>query len=80
MNITAGAATALALKPWVLAEEQEWKSPVVYPDPAVEVIDPRFAKYKVINAAFSVALRTTATATIGTGRAGCSLASTTRAG
>jgi len=51
MNITAGAATALALKPWVLAEEQEWKSPVVYPDPAVEVIDPRFAKYKVGNAA-----------------------------
>src|SRR5437667_5408004 len=51
MNITAGAATALALKPWVIAEEQEWKSPVVYRDPAVEVIDARFAKYRVINAA-----------------------------
>ena len=51
MNITAGAATALALKPWALAEEQELKSRVVYPDPAVEVIEPRFQKYKVGNAA-----------------------------
>ena len=51
MNITASAATALALKPWALAEEQELKSRVVYPDPAVEVIDPRFQKYKVGNAA-----------------------------
>src|SRR5437879_888024 len=51
MDVTLGAATALALKPWALAEEQERKSLVVYPDPAVEVIDPRFAKYKVGNAA-----------------------------
>jgi gluconolactonase len=51
MDITVGAATALALKPWALADEQERKSLVVYPDPAVEVIDPRFTKYKVINAA-----------------------------
>jgi gluconolactonase len=51
MNITASAATALALKPWALAEQQERKSLVAYPDPAVEVIDPRFAKYKVANAA-----------------------------
>ncbi len=51
MNITAGAATTLALKPWALAEEQELKSRVVYPDPAVQVIDPRFQKYKVGNAA-----------------------------
>ncbi len=51
MNVTAGAATALALKPWGLAEEQERERPVGYPDPAVEVIDPRFGKYKVINAA-----------------------------
>ncbi len=51
MDITLGAATALALKPWALAEEQERKSLVVYPDPAVEVIDPRFTKYKVGNAA-----------------------------
>jgi gluconolactonase len=51
MNMTAGAASALALKPWALADEHERKSPVAYPDPAVEVVDPRFAKYKVINAA-----------------------------
>jgi gluconolactonase len=51
MDITLGAATALALKPWALAEKQERKSLVAYPDPAVEVIDPRFTKYKVGNAA-----------------------------
>src|SRR5437879_11674875 len=51
MNVTASAATALALNPLALAEEQERKSPVVYPDPAIEVVDPRFAKYKVGNAA-----------------------------
>src|ERR1700694_1269373 len=51
MNVSAGAATALALKPLALAEEQERKSPVVYPDPAVEETDPRFAKYRVGNAA-----------------------------
>ena len=49
--MTAGAATALALKPSVLANDHELKTPVVYPDPAVEVVDPRFAKYKVGNAA-----------------------------
>ena len=51
INMTAGAATALALKSSVLAGEPEQKNPVVYPDPAVEVVDPRFAKYKVGNAA-----------------------------
>jgi gluconolactonase len=51
IDITVGAATTLALKPWALANEQEHKSVVVYPDPAVEVIDPRFTKYKVVNAA-----------------------------
>src|ERR1700674_606998 len=51
MNVAAGAATALAFKPLALAEEQERKSPVVYPDPAVEETDPRFAKYRVGNAA-----------------------------
>src|SRR5258708_1393570 len=30
---------------------QERKGPVAYPDPAVEVVDPRFAKYKIGNAA-----------------------------
>lgn len=51
MNMTAGAASALAFKPWASAEQKEQKSLVIYPDPAVEVIDPRFGKYKVINAA-----------------------------
>ena len=51
ISMTAGAATALALKPSVLANDHELKTPVVYPDPAVEVFDPRFAKYKVGNAA-----------------------------
>jgi gluconolactonase len=51
MNVAAGAATALAIQPLALAGEQNPKSPVGYPDPAVEVVDPRFAKYKVGNAA-----------------------------
>jgi len=33
------------------APAQGRKNPVVYPDPAVEVLDPRFAKYRVGNAA-----------------------------
>ena len=51
LNMTAGAASALALQPLALAEKREQKDLVVYPDPAVEVIDPRFAKYRVVNAA-----------------------------
>ena len=56
MNVTAGAMTALALDPLQRAQgresrTQESKNPVPYPDPAVEVVDPRFAKYKIITAA-----------------------------
>ena len=51
LNVTAGAATALVCDPMALANGQERKAPVVYPDPAVEVIDPRFARYVVGNAA-----------------------------
>lgn len=51
MNFTASAATALAFHPLARAAEEAQKTPVLYPDPAVEVIDPRFAKYKIINAA-----------------------------
>ncbi len=51
MNIAAGTAASLALQPWELAEAQQSKSPVIYPDPAIESIDPRFAKYIVGNAA-----------------------------
>ena len=51
MNLTAGAVTAMAIEPLTLGKAQEAKSPVAYPDSAVEIVDPRFAKYKVINAA-----------------------------
>src|SRR5271170_7161526 len=51
MNLTASSATALAFHPFARAAEQTQKTPVVYPDAAVEVIDPRFAKYRVGNAA-----------------------------
>ena len=49
--MAAGVTTALAFEPLGFGSGQERKSPVAYPDPAVEVIDPRFAKYKVGNAA-----------------------------
>ena len=53
MNLSVGAATAFAFHPLARAEapNQTQKTPVLYPDPAVEVIDQRFAKYKVGNAA-----------------------------
>src|SRR5215472_5111156 len=51
MNVTAGAVTALALDPVARATGSEQKTVVAYPDPAVEVVDPRFAKYRVISAA-----------------------------
>jgi gluconolactonase len=51
MNLTASAATAMTFSPLAFAVEQEHKPLVTYPDPAIEVVDPRFAKYKVINAA-----------------------------
>ena len=51
LNTTAAATTTLAFKSLAFAREQERKSPVVYPDPAVEIVDPSFAKYRVPNAA-----------------------------
>jgi gluconolactonase len=50
INVTAGATAAAALKPFAAAQ-QERKNPVPYPDAAVEVVDPRFSKYRVGNAA-----------------------------
>lgn len=50
MNMTAAAVTALAFDPLARARQQA-KTPVAYPDPAVEIIDPRFAKYRVQSAA-----------------------------
>jgi gluconolactonase len=51
MNLTASAATVLVFRPLAHAAEQVQKTPVVYPDPAIEIIDRRFAKYMVGNAA-----------------------------
>jgi len=51
MNLTASAATALAFHPLSLSAKPSQKNLTTYPDPAVEVVDPRFAKYKVGNAA-----------------------------
>jgi gluconolactonase len=56
MNVTAGAVTAIALDPLQRAQGQgskiqETKNPVAYPDSAIEIVDPRFAKYRIITAA-----------------------------
>ncbi len=51
VSMAAGATMAFALKPSAFASEQEAKQPIPYPDPAVEVLDPRFAKYQIISAA-----------------------------
>lgn len=51
INATAGATTALAFKATTTGRPQQPKTTVIYPDPAVEIVDPRFAKYKVGNAA-----------------------------
>jgi gluconolactonase len=51
MNVSAGAASALALQPLAMASQQERKTPVAYPDPAIQVLDPRFNKYRIVSAA-----------------------------
>jgi gluconolactonase len=51
INLTAGAVTALAVDSLPLASVAQTKTPVAYPDPAVEMVDPRFAKYKIQSAA-----------------------------
>ena len=51
MNLAAGFSTALAFEPLGFASGQERKNPVPYPDPAIEVVDPRFAKCRIISAA-----------------------------
>jgi gluconolactonase len=50
LNVAASGAAALAFEP-LAVDGQERRSPAAYPDPAVEVVDPRFEKYRVINAA-----------------------------
>ncbi|HLJ78863.1 MAG TPA: SMP-30/gluconolactonase/LRE family protein [Acidobacteriaceae bacterium] len=51
VNMAAGATIAAVLKPVAHARGQEPKRPTPYPDPAVEVVDPRFAQYRVPSAA-----------------------------
>jgi gluconolactonase len=51
VSMAAGATMAAAWKPGAFAREQEQKHPTLYPDPAIEAVDPRFAKYQILSAA-----------------------------
>jgi gluconolactonase len=51
VSMAAGTTMTLALQPAAFASEPEPKSPIPYPDPAVEVVDPRFAQYQITSAA-----------------------------
>jgi gluconolactonase len=51
LTMTAGATAACASKSLALPGQHEQKTPAPYPDPAIEVVDPRFAKYIVANTA-----------------------------
>src|ERR1035441_427058 len=51
VSMAAGTTFSLALQPSALASALEAKSLAVYPDPAVEIVDPRFAKYQISSAA-----------------------------
>ena len=51
VNMAAGATMAAVLKPFAFTDAQESKHPTPYPDAAVEIVDPRFAKYRIQSAA-----------------------------
>jgi gluconolactonase len=51
MSMATGTTMALALQRAAFGLQPEQKNPVPYPDPAVEVVDPRFMKYQVNSAA-----------------------------
>src|SRR5438270_13518146 len=51
VNLTGGAIAALAFDSLLLAAAQQGRTLVAYPDPAVEIVDPLFAKYKIERAA-----------------------------
>ncbi len=51
MSAAATTAAAFAMEPSAVAKDWGHPATVRYPDPAVEVVDPRFAKYRVGNAA-----------------------------
>ena len=50
LNVAAGGAAAMTNLAGI-ASEQDGKKPVPYPDAAIEVVDPRFEKYRVSNTA-----------------------------
>jgi gluconolactonase len=51
INASAGATATLGLQSVAFVGAQERKRPVIYPDAAVEVVDPGFARYVIGNAA-----------------------------
>ena len=51
LNLAATAAATMALEPTSFATNPDVNAPVHYPDAAIEIVDPRFAKYVVFNAA-----------------------------
>jgi gluconolactonase len=51
LNLAAAVTATMALEPVAFVANADTKNPVHYPDPAIEVVDPRFAKYVVGNAA-----------------------------
>jgi len=51
LNVTTAATAAMILEPASFAGNSDAKAPVHYPDAAIEIVDPRFAKYVVGNAA-----------------------------
>ena len=51
MSVAGAGAATMAMNPSGIAETAKQTNPVVYPDPAIEIVDPRFAKYVVGNAA-----------------------------
>ncbi len=51
LNLASTAAAAAVIEPTAFATGSDSKTPLRYPDSAIEVIDPRFAKYVVGNAA-----------------------------
>lgn len=51
VSMAAGAGMAMAFERGAFGREQEEKRPKPYPDAAMEVVDPRFAKYQIVTAA-----------------------------
>ena len=49
LNLAAAATATTALEPATFAANAEMKNPVHYPDPAIEIVDSRFAKHSGLN-------------------------------